>query len=104
MMKVDVLKMPHHGSARNCTKDFLQAVQADHYVVSANGQNDNPDLETFDNLFAVRPAGAYTIWLTNGVTKAVDHINKHKPASVTLQVNKIANASLKVELATPITW
>ncbi len=43
---VDVLKMPHHGSARNVTKEFLRAVTADHYVISANGMNDNPDLAT----------------------------------------------------------
>ena len=103
-IKVDVLKLPHHGSARNCTTDFLQAVHADHYVVSADGQNDNPDLETFDNLFGVRPTGPYTIWMTNDVTKAVNHIKAKKPATVTLKVNKKANASLKVELAGAITW
>ena len=103
-MKVDVLKMPHHGSARNCTTDFLQAVLADHYVISANGQNDNPDLETFDNLFAVRPTGSYTIWMTNDVTDAVKHIEKTKPAGVTLNVNKKLKGSLKVELAKAIGW
>jgi hypothetical protein len=103
-IKVDVLKMPHHGSARNCTEDFLQAVQADHYVVSANGQNGNPDPETFDNLFAARPTGTYTIWMTNDVTEAVTHINAKKPAGVTLRVNRTANAGLKVELGDPITW
>lgn len=102
--KVDVLKMPHHGSARNNTTDFLQAVHADHYVVSANGQNDNPDLETFDNLFAARPSGTYTIWMTNDVTRAVTHINATKPAGVTLRVNPTANASLKIELGAAITW
>jgi beta-lactamase superfamily II metal-dependent hydrolase len=45
-LHVDVLKMPHHGSARNVTKEFLKAVTADKYVISANGDNDNPDLVT----------------------------------------------------------
>jgi beta-lactamase superfamily II metal-dependent hydrolase len=45
-LHVDVLKMPHHGSARNVTKEFLKTVTADKYVISANGDNDNPDLVT----------------------------------------------------------
>ncbi len=42
-LHVDVLKMPHHGSARNITRQFLEAVTADRYVISANGMYGNPD-------------------------------------------------------------
>lgn len=42
----DVIKMPHHGSDRNMTRAFLDKVTADHYVVSANGKYNNPDLAT----------------------------------------------------------
>ena len=45
-LHVDVLKLPHHGSARNITKEFLKTVTADKYVISANGDNNNPDLVT----------------------------------------------------------
>ena len=103
-IKVDVLKLPHHGSARNCSKDLLKAVLADHYIVSANGQNDNPDNETFDNLFEVRPTGKYTIWLTNDVPDAVKHIKAKKPASVKLQVRKKVERSIRIELGAGIAW
>lgn len=43
---VDLLKLPHHGSDRNVTKDFFRKVTADNYVVSANGKHGNPDLAT----------------------------------------------------------
>jgi hypothetical protein len=43
---VDVLKMPHHGSARNVNMKFFQTVTADRYVISANGRDGNPDLDT----------------------------------------------------------
>lgn len=43
---VDVLKVMHHGSDRNATKTFFKTVTADTYVVSANGNPDNPDLST----------------------------------------------------------
>jgi len=45
-LHVDVLKLPHHGSDRNVTKKFFKEVTADHYVASANGRDDNPDLAT----------------------------------------------------------
>src|SRR5262249_26061578 len=45
-LHVDVLKVQHHGSARNASRDFFQAVTADTYVVSANGRDGNPDLDT----------------------------------------------------------
>ncbi len=102
---VDVLKLPHHGSARNCTKELFAAVRAKHYVISANGQNDNPDLETFDNLFAIRPEGGYTLWMTNNVAPAVAHAKAKKPAGVKLQINKVLEkGTLKIELGKAIEW
>ena len=41
---VDLLKVPHHGSARNATEEFFATVTADRYVISANGRYGNPDL------------------------------------------------------------
>ena len=43
---VDVLKVPHHGSDRNVSPEFFNAVTADYYVISANGRDDNPSLAT----------------------------------------------------------
>lgn len=45
-IKVDVLKVAHHGSDRNATRGFFEDVQADTYVISANGKNKNPDYTT----------------------------------------------------------
>jgi hypothetical protein len=42
-VKIDLLKMPHHGSERNTPKVFLDTFVAEHYVFSANGKFDNPD-------------------------------------------------------------
>lgn len=43
---VDIFKVPHHGSQRNVTKEFFSDVTADTYVISADGTNGNPDVET----------------------------------------------------------
>ena len=44
--RVDVLKVPHHGSARNVVGDLFDRVWADRYIFSANGLHDNPDWQT----------------------------------------------------------
>lgn len=43
---VDVLKVPHHGSDRNTSLAFFNTVYADYYIISANGRDDNPSLDT----------------------------------------------------------
>jgi beta-lactamase superfamily II metal-dependent hydrolase len=45
-LHVDVLKLPHHGSKYNISKEFLQAVTADQYVVSASGRHGHPHKNT----------------------------------------------------------
>lgn len=65
--KVDLLKVPHHGSNRNVAPEFFEQVVADHYVVSADGRDDNPDLETFEMLSEARGSDEFTIHLTHRV-------------------------------------
>ena len=43
---VDILKVPHHGSDRNASLEFFNAVTADCYIISANGRDDNPSFDT----------------------------------------------------------
>jgi len=66
---VDLLKLPHHGSDRNVTKEFFETVRARHYVFSADGAFDNPEIETFKMIEAARPDDDFTIHLTNGTGK-----------------------------------
>jgi beta-lactamase superfamily II metal-dependent hydrolase len=67
---VDLLKVPHHGSARNVTEEFFRRVTADHYVISADGRHHNPDRDMLKMLTAARGRDAYTIHLTNRVAHA----------------------------------
>jgi hypothetical protein len=61
----DLIKMPHHGSNRNVTRDWLKMITADHYVISANGEHGNPDAETLRWICEARAGAAYTVYLTN---------------------------------------
>ena len=63
-MHVDILKVPHHGSANNLDTDFFERVTADHYVFSGNGEHGNPEREALEMLFEVRGKKPLTIHLT----------------------------------------
>lgn len=63
-MELDVLKVPHHGSARNLDLDFFERLPAPHLVISANGKDGNPDLETLEMISKARPDDDFTLHLT----------------------------------------
>jgi hypothetical protein len=64
-LKLDLLKLPHHGSNRNIAPDFFKRLPADHYVISADGTYDNPDESTLEMLIEAREVAEYTIHITN---------------------------------------
>ncbi len=70
-LHVDVLKVPHHGSANNLDKDFFKRVTADHYVFSGDGEHGNPEREAFEMLLAARGDDDYEVHLTYPV-KEID--------------------------------
>lgn len=63
-MKVDVLKVPHHGSSNNMELKFFKQVIADHYVFSGNGEHGNPERETVEMLLEARPNDSFTMYFT----------------------------------------
>jgi hypothetical protein len=63
-MHVDVLKVPHHGSANNIETIFFRRVTADHYVFSGNGEHGNPERETIEMLFEARGSAPLTLYFT----------------------------------------
>lgn len=63
-LHVDLLKVPHHGSSHNVTTRFFEQVTADHYVISADGKNENPDVETLQMIADARGTASYALHLT----------------------------------------
>jgi glyoxylase-like metal-dependent hydrolase (beta-lactamase superfamily II) len=103
-LHVDLLKMPHHGSIRNITKEFLTTITADHYVISANGRDDNPDLDTLKLLSELRGAQDCTIHLTNPVPHAVEFFNSDKEKAgkkYKVEIRQDPALSLRVDLGEP---
>jgi hypothetical protein len=63
-LHVDVLKVPHHGSANNVARVFFERITADHYVFSGNGEHGNPERETLEMLLAARGGEPFHLHLT----------------------------------------
>jgi len=64
-MEIDILKLPHHGSVRDVALEYFQRIRAKHYVASADGRFDNPDLATLKLISKARPDDDFTLHLTN---------------------------------------
>lgn len=61
-LRVDAVKVSHHGSKKNLTQEFLRLVEADHFLISTNGdRHDHPDAVTIEAIIkgSRRPP---TIW------------------------------------------
>jgi hypothetical protein len=63
-ISVDVLKVPHHGSANNLDRDFFERIVAGHYIFSGNGEHGNPERETLEMLFSARGRSNYAVHFT----------------------------------------
>jgi beta-lactamase superfamily II metal-dependent hydrolase len=78
-VKIDLLKMPHHGSIRNTTEQFLQFFVAEHYIFSANGKFDNPDPPVVEALVKMHGQRKITLHFTNAdVTWSKPHKLENK--------------------------
>jgi hypothetical protein len=107
-----VLKVPHHGSEYNMTRDFAKRITADHYIFCANGSHGNPDLETIEVLVDSRLGGdaarsdnpeadkAFEFWFNSdesvaaGKAGSPDHMRK--VAALVLERAKKSKGRMKV--------
>lgn len=74
-LQVDLLKVPHHGSANNLAQNFFKRIIAKHYVFSGNGDYGNPERETMEMLWQARGDEDYTIHLTYPI-KEIDDLRQ----------------------------
>jgi hypothetical protein len=73
---VDVLKVPHHGSANNLDDDFFERITADHYVFSGDGEHGNPERDALQMLIDARGDADYRIHLTYPIEE-IDVAREH---------------------------
>lgn len=79
---VDILKLAHHGSERDVTREFFERVTADRYVASANGRDGNPDLTTLGWIAeTAKESGRDIEIVVTNRTPSVTQFEKKFPAS-----------------------
>ena len=83
-LKVDILKVPHHGSDNNLDDDFFKRIVADHYVFSGDGEHGNPERATMEMLFGARGDDDYTVHLTY----PIDELDEGRKADWEKEQNK----------------
>lgn len=63
-IKVDVVKISHHGSQNNTSLDLLRRIECDKYLISTNGKSyGHPDLETLARIAIVNTQTQAEIYL-----------------------------------------
>lgn len=99
-LHVDVLKVQHHGSDRNTTRDFFDAVTADIYVISANGKHGNPDFPTLEWIVeSAHDAGRpITLVVTNETESTEKLRRKLKPSAFGYKIETLQSGKHSVEI------
>jgi hypothetical protein len=81
-MELDILKVQHHGSSHDVSAEDFRRLRAKHYVFSANGKFDNPDLPTLAAILEGRPDpddNDFTVHFTYDAH--VDHLRDARDAA-----------------------
>jgi len=104
-LHVDVLKVPHHGSARNVTKEFFETITSDVYVISANGRDGNPDLVTLTWIVEVakEQGRAIKVFVTNQTTSTRQLLEECEPNDYGYQLITmgLGSNSMSVDVTAP---
>jgi beta-lactamase superfamily II metal-dependent hydrolase len=98
---VNILKVPHHGSDRNVSREFFQQVTADAYVISGNGQHGNPEVAMLQMLSDARAGDDnFAVHLTNSEPRLTAFFDSEKDKGRKYEVvfRDPAAPSLKIEL------
>jgi hypothetical protein len=65
-LRVDIFKLPHHGSRANVTEDLLSLVETPNYVISTNGARyHHPDREAMLRVLQQKHEMRPTLWFNH---------------------------------------
>jgi ribonuclease BN (tRNA processing enzyme) len=97
---VNIMKVPHHGSERNASREFFNTVTADSYVISANGRDDNPSLATLKWIIESRRKKnkIIKIFLTNRTDKTDKILQKYDQKKFQYRFTFLRNGSHSLEI------
>lgn len=104
---VNVLKLQHHGSENNFSREFGRKVTADHYLICGNGKHENPDLRVLERLIASRigdlserspnpqTGQSFKLWLTSdGTTHKADKHHMQEVKKLVSRAQRTTNGQM----------
>jgi beta-lactamase superfamily II metal-dependent hydrolase len=109
-LHIDVLKLPHHGSDRDVESKFFHQITANHYIISASGKYDNPDMDVLRWISQARRDDEYQVHLTNrdGECELKDKLRKlmvsDKVLAKHLRFREECVVSIKLDLGSSVTY
>ena len=68
-LKIDTIKVSHHGSKHNINKEFIKRVDCNKYLISTNGKKSHPDIETIAIIAKYSTKEHTQIWLNYEIEK-----------------------------------
>jgi len=82
--RCNVVKVQHHGSEFNLSKEFASQVLADHYVFCADGAHGNPNPSVVKTIIESRleAAGPFTIWFNCSERRTIPQRRKALRAAI----------------------
>lgn len=93
-IKVDVFKVPHHGSDNNAEPELFERIIADTYVLSGDGVHGNPERATLQWIVDARGRKAkYDLVLTYDIA----HIDKNRKADLEKKNKKWDRDTMSLE-------
>ncbi len=105
-LRVNVFKLPHHGSSRNITPELFERILADTYIICANGKYDNPDFQTLEWLVqaAIKQQRMISIVATTEAPSIKAMLKKYDPqhSFYSLKIIEPGGHSITVDLSAPL--
>jgi beta-lactamase superfamily II metal-dependent hydrolase len=91
-LEVELLKVSHHGSKKNTSKQLLELIQTDNYIISTNSSGDgHPNKRTLARIIANNPNAILHFNYENvkdGVINKQDFLDfKHFKIKLTTEIN-----------------
>lgn len=74
-ISLDAIKVSHHGSKRNISKEFLEKVICNKYLISTNGHHNHPDIETLAKIAKYSKKTGTEIFINNNTEKIEEKID-----------------------------
>lgn len=80
--KIDIVKLPHHGSGKNVSKEFVQYTDVEYYLISTDGKHFGHPSPVIIASILTKTHGKshiiknYDIPLLNGIGKLESDINE----------------------------